>query len=188
MSSSAARTIAFESSAAPPARRQCVRRGDETPGPGATTRVTAASARACARRAGTDCGTPGAGGLGRRVDDGHQAVAARVREAVVDLCGPGPTRPVVSQPAPESAVSTRGARKPEPEGDQRPGGQHAAEVGRRVAAQPADRPDIALIRRRLSDLVEAPSAAGRRGSARSMPGRRRPARTATGSRRERRQQ
>ena len=52
------------------------------------------------------------------------------------------SEPVASQPAPDSAVSTRGARTPERERDDGPRHEDDAEVGGGVAAEPADRPDV----------------------------------------------
>ena len=49
--------------------------------------------------------------------------------------------PVVSQPAPDSAVSTRGAKNPSATATTTQADEHDAEVGRGVAAEPADRSD-----------------------------------------------
>ncbi len=86
----------------------------------------------------------------RGVDDGHQPIAAEAGEvAFNELAGLADCEPLASQPAPESAVSTRGAKNPSTTATE-PSDEHRAKMGGGVAAEPADRAHgRGMLKRRL---------------------------------------
>ncbi len=144
-----------------PARSRCGRRARSRRPAGAGRRRGRPDRRAaCARRRRPPSEGGIADGLRRRVDDDHQPVAGEARGS----CGrsAGAPAPTASRSSPSRRL--RGPSRPSARGSRararhRPADQHDPEVGRRVAAEPADGPDLTSSDARRSD--RRPSA-GRR--------------------------